>query len=193
MTVIDRPLHTRLTPPTHDDDLRVDVYRPAQRIRVDTLFWHHRSPFAGTQEQLDELRHDADNRAAARAAKRAQAELIDYLNTLTRPRPKPRPSVFDVHRPAIRRLRTIVHVGLVPMLWAITTCACGERWPCNSVKQHLRKHLGWTIDITDELKRITRRLPKPETRVKRWWRKLRTHRHDRSPAGVGGSQPTTGR
>lgn len=164
MTVLDRP-----TRPSPYRELRVDVYKPQQHIHIDTLFWQHRSPFAGTQEQLDELRRDADAKAAARAAERAHAELTDFLATLHQSQSRRRPSVFDVHRPAIRRLKAIVHVGLIPMLWAITTCRCGERWPCNSVKQHLRKHLGWTIDITDQLNTVTRQLPKPTTRWSRFW------------------------
>lgn len=143
----------------------VEEFKPQHRIRIDTLFWQHRSPFLGSQEQLNELAREADAKAAARAAARAQSELMDYLRSLSGPRP--RPSVFDVHRPAVRRLRAIVHVGLIPMLWAITTCRCGERWPCHSVKRHLRAHLGWSVDITEELKALTRALPRPRTRFSR--------------------------
>lgn len=146
--------------PRHD--VRVEEYSPRHDVRIDTMFWQHRSPFAGTQEQLDELKVDAE----ARAVERARADFADYFQAM---RAQSQPSTLELHRPAIRRLKPIVHVGLVPMLWAITTCKCGERWPCNDIKQYLRRRLGWTTDITDHLKDLTDRLPKPATR----WKRLR--------------------
>ncbi|ADD40580.1 hypothetical protein [Stackebrandtia nassauensis] len=106
------------------------------------------------------------------------AVLTGYLNSSNEPGPwpPPKPSVFDIHRPADRSLRLVIHAGLLPMLWAITTCACGERWPCGTVKRHLRRNLGWTVDITAELKDITRQLPKPTSRLDRVWRNLKRHR-----------------
>ncbi|MGH8883435.1 MAG: hypothetical protein ACRD0P_39850 [Stackebrandtia sp.] len=145
-------------------DPGIDVIVPRQRIQVDTLFWQHNSIFAGTQEQLDELRADADARAFARAREEyaAQAER--------------RPRLYEAHRPETRKLTPVVHVGLIPMLWNITTCRCGDRWPCNAVKQRLRDRLGWTVDITDELKAATRKLPKPAGRLTRLLRRLRSRR-----------------
>lgn len=140
----------------------VDEYYPRRDIRIDTMFWQHRSPFAGTQEQLDELRAEADARAAHRA-------LLDLMAP-TAPAPR---SIFDAHRPAVRSLDPILHVGLFPFLWLITTCACGGRWPCNDVKQHYRAQYGWTVDITAEIDRATRELPKPVPRWRRWLRRLR--------------------
>ncbi|MGH8878038.1 MAG: hypothetical protein ACRD0P_11945 [Stackebrandtia sp.] len=141
-----------------------DVYHPNRTIAVDTMFWQHHSIFAGTQEQLDELRAEADRRAGLRYR--------DQLLAAVRPTAAPRPSVFAEHHPANSRLTPVLHVGFLPLLWKITTCQCGDRWPCNSIKQHLRRRLGWTADLTEHLKSITKRLPKPAGRLKCLRRKL---------------------
>lgn len=138
-----------------------DEYKPHRNVRIDTLFWQHRSPFLGTQEQLDELKRDTEHRAGLRY----RQQLLDACRT-TRPA-----SVFDSHRPAIARLRAIIHVGFLPLLWRIVTCKCGQRWPCHTIKRHVRARIGWTGDFTAELKAITDDLPKPTTR---WRRLLRT-------------------
>lgn len=141
----------------------VEEFTPNRTIRIDTTFWQHRSIFAGTQEQLSQLRAEAD----ARAARRAFAE---YLHTEREA--SPTPSFFDIHRPAVRHLKAILHVGLIPMLWLIITCRCGGRWPCNDVKQHYRAKRGWTVDITEDLDRATRALLKPTARWRRLLRRL---------------------
>lgn len=147
----------------------VDEYHPRHNIRIDTTFWQHKSIFAGSQEQLNELRRDADARAAARA--RAQ------------------PSIYDVHRPVFRRIKLIVHVGFIPLLWAITTCRCGDRWPCNGITQYARRRLGWRIDIDEYLKTLTKRLPKPAnrfSRLRRFLSRWRSKPSDSSPRGSHG-------
>lgn len=163
------------------EDPRVDIYVPRQSIRVDTTFWQHRSIFAGTQEQLNQLRREADERAA----QRARAAFADHVASL---RASEERSMLQAHRPAIRRLKAVVHVGLVPLLWNITTCQCGDRWPCNQIKQHLRRRLGWTTDITDHLTTLTKRLPKPATRLTRLRRVLTRWRHNTTDAPVPGSR-----
>lgn len=155
MTITHEPAHTTVHKP-------VDVYVPRQSIRVDTTFWQHRSIFAGSQEQLNELRREADARAAARA----RAEFAELLEPLRAEEERP---VLEAHRPVFKRLKPVIHVGLVPLLWAITTCRCGQRWPCNDIKQYLRARFGWTADITTHLKTLTDDLPKPATR----WSRLR--------------------
>lgn len=144
--------------------MTVDEFIPSRTIRIDTSFWQHRSIFAGTQEQLSQLRAEADARAARRA-------LVEYL--YSGQASSPPPSIFATHRPAVRRLKAILHVGLFPMLWLVTTCRCGGRWPCNDVKQHYRAERGWTVDITDDLDRATRTLPKPVPRWRHLLRRLR--------------------
>lgn len=168
--VIHRPIEPerRPRPHTRTQQPRVDEIKPSRNIRIDTTFWQHRSIFAGSQEQLNQLRREADERAAARA----RADFAEYFEAM---HAQSQPSTLELHRPAIRRLKPIVHVGLVPMLWTITTCKCGERWPCNDIKQYLRQRLGWTVDITDHLKTLTQHLPKPTTRFKRLRQTLTRH------------------
>lgn len=155
MTITHEPAHVVRRPrpqaPARRDEPRADVYLPRHDIRIDTSFWQHRSIFAGSQEQLDQLRREADARAAARA--RAEEDR----------------TMRAAHRPVFKRLKPVVHVGFVPLLWTITTCQCGQRWPCNDIKQYLRRRLGWTVDITGHLKRLTDDLPRPATR----WTRLR--------------------
>ncbi|MGH8882694.1 MAG: hypothetical protein ACRD0P_36025, partial [Stackebrandtia sp.] len=114
-----------------------EIYYPNRNIGIDTMFWQHHSIFAAPQEQLDQLRHDADRKAGARY----RDQLLQAIHT---PRPA---SVYDTHHPATRRLKAVLHVGLIPLLWAITTCHCGDRWPCNDIKQSVRHEHGWTADI----------------------------------------------
>lgn len=145
------------------DTASVSIHYPHRNVRIDTTFWQHRSIFAGSQEQLNELRREAEERAAARGRK-LFAEYVESLHEKTRRQ------TFEAHRPAIRRLKPVLHVGFVPLLWAITTCKCGDRWPCNSVKQYFRSRLGWTVDITEHLDNAARNLPKPATRWSRFVR-----------------------
>lgn len=160
---VHRFVHRPKPHPTPDrDEPRVDVYLPKREIRVDTTFWQHRSIFAGSQEQLNELRREAEERAAVRGRKL----FADYTDSLHADAQR---SVLEAHRPVFKRLKPIVHVGLVPMLWTITTCKCGDRWPCNDIKQYLRHRIGWTTDITEPLKSLAAELPKPATR----WSRLR--------------------
>lgn len=133
-----------------------EIYSPHRNIAIDTMFWQHHSIFAGTQEQLDELRRDADRKAGMRYR--------DQLLAAVKPKPA---SIYDSHRPAVRRLKGILHVGLIPLLWFITTCRCGDRWPCNEVKQHIRHQHGWTGDITAHLKALTKRLRKDQVTLAR--------------------------
>lgn len=154
MTITHEPVH--IAPP------RVDIRVPRQDIRVDTTLWQHRSILAGSQEQLSQLRREAEERAAARA----RAYVAEYLQS---ERVQTQPPVHEIHRPVVRRLKPILHVGLVPLLWTITTCKCGQRWPCNDIKLFLRRRFGWTTDITGHLKKLTDDLPKPSTR----WSRLR--------------------
>lgn len=165
MTITHEPVHIRpraKREATADTPRpRVDVHLPRRNIRIDQTFWQHRSIFAGSQEQLDQLRREADQRAAARAL----AESVESL------RAKQKQSVLEAHRPAFKRLKPIVHVGFVPLLWTITTCRCGQRWPCNDIKKHLRHRFGWTADITEHLKALTDGLPKPSTRWTRLFRR----------------------
>lgn len=174
-----RYAHTDHRPP-HDEPA-VDVYLPRRNVRVDQTFWQHRSIFAGSQEQLNQLRREADHRAAARA----RAAWADHVQ---RQRADEERSVLRAHRPAFRQFKAIIHVRLFPMLWNITTCRCGDRWPCNSIKLYIRHRWGWNSDFDQRLAELSRHLPKPAsrwTRLRRFLTRRPTRAHDDSVSALG--------
>jgi hypothetical protein len=87
----------------------------------------------------------------------------------------------------IRRLRFVIALGLLPMLWVLPRCRhtdCRKAWPCPPLLRQLRRVHGWTADIDIPVKalsskrnraRAARRNPTAVSHravpERQWWRR----------------------
>ena len=113
-------------------DIRTRADLPA--VTLNTLYWAGAPgcPFAGTQQQVNQIKELSETRAAERKA------------------------LFTAHHVAKRRWKILLHAGLFPLLLRKPVCKCGRHFPCGAIKAHLRKRLGWHTNLGPTLKQLTK-------------------------------------